>query len=138
MSSDTFRYTYGLGHVPSFQTSCRPWLSSSLSVPASGSEPMQISFDSVTRFIIITNTNPISATNAPLRFGFSANGVKGTVNSNYGILNNGQSFEAEFKCTSVFLMSDSLNQTSASVIAGLTGIAKQHLPNNWSGSSGVG
>ena len=73
-----------------------------------------------------------------MRFGFSANGVKGVENNNYGILNNGESFEAEFKVVSVYLLSDSVNNATASVIAGLTGIDNQRLVDNWSGSSGVG
>ena len=134
-----FQYTYGLGHVPSYQTSARPFLTASLTVPTSGSESLEISFDSVSRFIVITNTIPSSEPNIRLRFGFSENGINGAVNNNYGILNNSESFEAEFKVTKVFLLSDSSTfECSASVIAGLTGIAAQHLPNNWSGSSGVG
>lgn len=136
--SSNFKYNYGLGHVPSFQTSCRPWLSSSLTVPAEGNDPLEIFFDSVSRFVVITNTLDASATNVPLRFGFSENGVKGVENNNYGVLNNGQSFEAEFKVTGIYLLSDTANQCSASVVAGLTGISQQHLPNNWTGSSGVG
>ena len=137
MSSD-FRYTYGLGHVPSFQTSTRPYLTSSLTVPANSQTPLQITFDSVSRFIIVTNTLPGSAANVPMRFGFSENGVKGSVNNNYVVLNNGESFEAEFKSVSVYLLSDNTNECSASVIAGLTGISADHLVGNWTGSSGVG
>ena len=137
--SSSFTYTYGLGHVPSYQTSARPYLTASLTVPVEGSTPMEITFDSVSRFIVITNTTPSTEPNVPLRFGFSENGINGAVNNNYGILNNSESFEAEFKVTSVFLLSDSSTyECSASVIAGLTGIAATHLPNNWSGSSGVG
>lgn len=137
--SSSFIYTYGLGHVPSYQTSARPYLTASLNVPASGSDPLEISFDSVSRFVIITNTLPSSEPNIPLRFGFSVNGINGAINNNYGILNNSESFEAEFKVINVFLLSDSSTyECSASVIAGLTGIAATHLPNNWSGSSGVG
>lgn len=134
----TYNYTKGLGNLPSYQVSSRPYLTSSLNVPASGSDPMVISFDSVTRFIIITNNTPIGAANIPLRFGMSANGVKGLDNNNYGILNNGQSFEADFRVTKVFLLSDDGNQPTASVIAGLTGIEAINLKDNWSGSAGVG
>lgn len=130
--------SYGLGHVPSYQVSSRPFLTSSLTVPASDSEPLEISFDSVSRFVVITNTLDLSATSTPIRFGMSANGVKGIENNNYGILNNGQSFEADFRVTKVFLLSDTLNEASASVIAGLTDIDSSLLPTNWSGSSGVG
>jgi hypothetical protein len=136
--SSNFKYTFGLGHVPSFQTSAKPFLTSSLTVPASGSEPLEVSFDSVSRFIVITNDLDTGATATPIRFGASANGVKGIENNNYGILKNGQSFEAELKLTKVYLMSDTANEASASVIAGLTGIDASHLLTNWSGSSGVG
>lgn len=128
----------GLGHVPSFQASSRPYLTSSLDVPANTEEPIEVSFETVTRFVIITNNTPIGSANVPMRFGFSANGVKGVSTSNYGILNNGESFEAEFKVTRVYLLSDSVNNATASVIAGLTGIDQQRLVDNWSGSSGVG
>ena len=137
MSTNLY-HSPGLGNVGSYQMSARPYLTSSLSVPSSSATPLEISFDTVTSFVVITNTLPGSATNVPLRFGFSENGVKGSVNNNYGILNNGESFEADFRVTSVFLLSDSDNECSASVIAGLTGICSQRLPNNWSGSAGVG
>lgn len=132
------KYDVGLGHVGSYQVSSRPYLTSSLTIPASGSTPKNISFESVTRFVVITNTLDGSATNVPLRVGISENGVKGLVDNNYFVLNNGESFEAEFKVTNLYLMSDTLNECSASVIAGLTGIPKQRLANNWSGSVGVG
>ena len=128
----------GLGHVGSYQVSGRPYLTSSLTVPDSSSEPLEISFESVSRFVIVTNTLDGSATNVPLRFGFSSNGVKGVVDNNYAVLNNGESFEAEFKIIKLYLLSDSVNQCSASVVAGLTGILPENLVNNWSGSSGVG
>lgn len=138
MSFPNYSYETGLRNVGSYQASARPYLTSSLNVPASGSTPKEVSFDSVTRFIIVTNTLASSAPNVPLRFGFSANGVQGVENNNYAILNNGETFEAEFRVTSVYLMSDSANECSGSVVAGLTGIKRSHLKNNWSGSAGVG
>mgnify|MGYP003628258098 CR=1 FL=1 len=128
----------GLGNVGSYQMSARPYLTSSLTVPVNADTPLEISFETVSRFVIITNNTPAASTNVPLRFGFSSNGVQGTVNNNYGILNNGESFEAEFKVTSIYLLSDTVNQVTASVIAGLTGIRNQRLVDNWSGSAGVG
>jgi hypothetical protein len=130
-----YNYKNGLGHVGSYEVSGIPYLTSSLTVPASSGDPLEISFDTVSKFIIITNTLPGSATNVPLRFGFSANGIQGT---NYAVLNNKETFEADLRVTSVFLISDSISACSASVIAGLTGIEAKELPNNWSGSSGVG
>ena len=133
------RYNPGLNNVGSYQASSRPYLTSSLTIPSSSATPYEVSFESVSRFVIITNTLPGASTNVPLRFGFSANGVKGTENNNYGVLNNGESFEAEFKVSRVYLLSDSeTSETSASVIAGLTGIGGYHLSGNWSGSAGVG
>jgi len=136
--SDNFRYKFGLGHVGSFQTSARPFLSSSLNIPDNTMEPLEINFDTVSRFIIVTNTISPAEPSRPLRFGFSANGTKGSVDNNYVILENGETFEAEFKVSKVFLLSDSIHETSGSVVAGLTGISSAHLINNWSGSSGVG
>jgi len=138
MSNPYSFYSNGLGHVPSFQASARPYLTASLDVSANTEEPIEVSFETVTRFVVSTNNTPATSTNVPMRFGFSANGVKSVENNNYGILNNGESFEAEFKVVSVYLLSDSVNNATASVIAGLTGIDNQRLVDNWSGSSGVG
>lgn len=138
-SSEFHRHSVGLGHVGSYQASARPFLTSSLTIPVSSSNPVEIEFESVSRFVIISNNLPGSATNVPLRFGFSAAGVRGDITNNYAILNNNESFEAEFRVTSVFLLSDSgTSQVTASVIAGLTGIHNSHLTTNWSGSTGVG
>jgi hypothetical protein len=128
----------GLGHVPSFQTSVRPYLTSSLAVPSSSADPLQIEFETVSKFVIITNTSSPSDPSRPIRFGFSENGVKGSVDNNYAVLDNGETFEAGFKVTSVYLLSDTVFEGSASVIAGLTGIDKDRLENNWTGSVGVG
>jgi len=127
----------GLGYVPSYQTSSVPYLTSSLEVPAVSSEPIEISFQTVTRFVVITNTYS-GAQNRPMRFGFSENGIKGVENNNYAVLNNGESFEGDFKVSKVFLLSDSVFGTSGSIVAGLTDISSELLPNNWTGSIGVG
>lgn len=132
------KYTVGLGHVGSYQVSGRPYLTSSIEVYESTAEPVEISFESVSKTVTITNTLPTTDTNVPMRFGFSAHGVKGTENNNYLILNNGESFEGDFKVTKVFLLSDSAVGCSGSIGASLTGIDKKHLATNWSGSVGVG
>ncbi len=132
------QYRDGLGHVPSYQISARPFLTSSLAVPESTSDPLSVSFETVSRFIVITNTVPGTKPSAPLRFGFSENGIRGLADHNYAVLDNGESFEAEFRVTSVYLLGCSALLTSASVVAGLTGINAGALLNNWSGSAGVG
>jgi len=138
-ASEFHKYSVGLGHVGSYQVSVRPYLLSNITVPVlSSGTPEEIQFPNVTKFVIITNTLPGSSANVPLRVGFSAPGVRGDVEDNYIILNNNESFEADFKVTSIFLISDSESTVTASIAAGLTGIPRSHLPNNWSGMEGVG
>lgn len=136
--SSNFKYTFGLGNVGSYQTSGVPYFTSSLTIPALGEDPLEIAFPSVSKFVVITNTLPGSATNVPLRFGAAAHGVSGSVNNNFGILNNGESYEGELRMSRLYLLSDNSSECSASVIAGLTRIGSSHLKNNWSGSAGVG
>ena len=138
-ASEFHKYSVGLGHVGSYQVSVRPYLLSNITVPVlSSGAPEEIQFPNVTKFVIITNTLPGSSANVPLRVGFSAAGARGDVEDNYIILNNNESFEADFKVTSIFLLSDSESTVTASIAAGLTGIPRSHLPNNWSGMEGVG
>ena len=133
----------GVGHVPSYQISGIPYTTASFTVPASGNAPIEIAFPFVTKFVTVVNTH--SGTNAALRAGFSVNGINGAVNNNYFVLDNGDSYTGEWRVNSIYLLSDStVNQASASVIAGLTGVAKNSVPGivagtlNWSGSDGVG
>lgn len=123
----------GIGNAPSYQVSGIPWVSSSLAVPSSGNVPLEISFPQVTKSIIVKN---VSTGSVSLRVGFSANGVSN--GTNYFLLSAGESFAADLKVTKVFLLSDNGTQLTASVIAGLTNISATELPNNWSGSIGVG
>lgn len=127
----------GIGYVPSYQASAVPYLTSSLAVPDNSSEPIEINFETITRFITITNTYN-GTQNIPLRFGFSANGVKGVEYNNYAVLNNGESYEGALKVSKVFLLSDTIFSTSGSIVAGLTDISSELLLNNWTGSIGVG
>lgn len=129
----------GLGHVGAYQASSIPFLSSSIDIPAFGADPVHIEFKRVSKFVIITNTLSGSSKNVPLRFGFSVDGVNGVVENNYGILNNGESFEADYRVTGVYLVSDTADlPCQASVLAGLTPIEASRLPNNWNGEWGVG
>ena len=137
-NNDRFTYHFGLGHVGSYQTSAKPFLSSSISIPDETQPPVQISFPNVTRFIVVTNTIDPTDPPRPLRFGFSEYGTQGLQDNNYIVLDNGETFEAEFRVSSVFLVSNGSYETSGSIVAGLTGISSKHLVNNWSGSVGVG
>jgi len=134
----SFNYGQGLGKVASYQASARPFLTSSLTVPVSSATPLIVSFNQVSRFVVVTNTLSTTDPSSPLRFGFSEAGVKGTINNNFAVLDNGESFEGEFRVVKVFLLSNTAAESSASVVAGLTNIPHGHLQANWSGSQGVG
>ena len=127
-------YQSGLHNVGSFQVSSSPYATASLDInpgPDFASDPvvLQIDFDRVSKFIIVKNEVSVDLADAPLRLGFSENGVKGT---NYIVLFNDESFTADY------LMAHTAVSSSASVIAGMTGIHKNQLEHNWTGSLGVG
>ena len=132
-----FNYRAGLGNVGSYQASTKPYLSSSINVPVSGAV-IEVEFPFVTQFVTISNAGVEAVSDCLMRFGFSETGLSG---SNYVNLNNGESYSADWRVTSVYLrvndVTASLNAT-ASIIAGLTNIEADQLSNNWSGSVGVG
>lgn len=140
MARQYFDYRAGLGNVGSYQSSGKPFLSSSILL-GSGSSVVKISFPNVTRFITIKNIGPDQTNEVDMRVGFAENGINGLENNNYFILNNQESFSADWRVRDVYLRVDptggSLNAT-ASVIAGLTTIGSDELPHNWTGSEGVG
>lgn len=130
----TFNYVKaGLSNVGSYQASGIPWTSSSLIAPASGSTPLQVTFPAVTKSIIVKNVSTVTGS---MRVGFSENGVSST--NNFFLLDRGESFAADLRVTSIFLLSNNGTALTASVVAGLTNIEAGELRNNWSGSAGVG
>lgn len=131
MSDQVYIPKAGLNAVGNYQVSSIPFLTSTVA-PAFGGAPVQIQFPSVTKFVTVKNIDPV---NRHLRIGYSANGVNGT---NYIVLTQFESYTADFKVSSIFLISEEAFPISASVVAGLTGIDRGQLPNNWSGSVGVG
>ena len=134
MAWNSNSYQVGLHNVGSFQVSSIPYLTASVSV-SSTTVPVEISFDRVSKFVIIKNTTDALGTDAPMKFGFSALGVKGT---NYILLMNEEEYEADYKVSRLYLLAGSATEATASVSAGLTGIPADSLRDNWSGSSGVG
>ena len=102
-------------------------------MPAESSSPYELKFPAVTRNIVIRNDGATT-----IRCGFSALGVSGSAASNYFTLTTNQSFEQDFRVTSVFLISDAASTGTATVVAGLTSIPRSALENNWSGSAGIG
>ena len=138
------RYHVGLGNVGSYQVSARPFITSSIQVPVSGVTTSAANFEVihfpyVTKFVTIKNDGPNSH-GATMRVAFSKDGLR-DANNNYFILSGTESFTADFKVTKVFLMGhEKLNadmSTTASVIAGLTGIESALLSGSWAGHPGV-
>jgi len=136
-------YTPGLGSVGQYQTSGIPWISGSITVydseAAGVTGPLEIEFYNITRFVTVINTN-IGA-NSALRVGFSSLGVTGSEgagDNNYFILDNGESYTGEWRVGSIFLAGDAAI-TSASVVAGLTGIPVTSVGGwtNWTGNVGI-
>jgi len=127
-------YQTGLHNVGSFQVSSIPYASSSIDV-ASITEPVVINFDRVTKFVIVKNTTDALGDDAPMKIGFSENGVKG---DNFILLFNEEEYEADFKVSRIYLLAGTATACTASISAGLTGIPADRLQHNWSGSSGVG
>ena len=132
----TRSYQSGLGSVGQYQASARPFLSSSIEILASGTPVVKVEFPTVTKFITIKNTGPAASDAASLRVGFSELGIAGT---NYFILENDESYSADWRVSAVYLRVDSgATNATASVIAGETGISSIELRHNWTGSIGVG
>lgn len=130
----------GLGHVGSYQSSGKPFVSGGIDVASAtaGGQPLEISFPSVTRWIAIKNHD--QNINNNVLVGSSVNGLAGdnyfTVLYDRGdYRNNSQTPRLELRVTKIYLTGSS---TEVDVIAGLTGIETSQLSNNWSGSSGVG
>ena len=128
----------GLGHVGSYQVSGKPYLSGGINVSTAtmaGVGPLEISFPSVTRWVIVTNHD----TSNDVDVAFSENGFDSnnffTVSSDTNDRANMMTQRMELKVTSIFLSGSS---TKVDVIAGLTGIANTELRDNWTGSAGVG
>lgn len=137
MAWNSNSYQSGLHNVGSFQVSSIPYASASIDV-TSTTVPVVINFDRVTKFVVIKNTADSTLADAPMRFGFSEEGVKGSVDNNYIVLLNEESYEADFKLSRLYLLADTATNCTASISAGLTGIPADRLRHNWSGSSGVG
>jgi hypothetical protein len=137
-----FRYKSGLSSVGQYQMSGVPFATASLTVPALGTAPLEVPFQRITKSITVRNIVPTGSAERAIRVGFSSLGTSGSIpaNQNFFTLANGESFTGEWRVTKIFLLCDTANQSSASVIAGLTTIATGSIPNfnSWSGSVGVG
>jgi hypothetical protein len=137
MTTKYFDYRAGLGNVGSYQSSAKPFLSSSIHVSSSG-DVVRIDFPNVTRFITIKNTGPDDGSaDINMRVGFSENGIS---DENYLTITNQESYSADWRITSVFLKVHDIGtfNATASIIGGMTTIDSVELQHNWTGSEGVG
>lgn len=130
----TYNYKPGLGNAAAYQVSGKPFVESDVTVPAIGNDPASISFPEVTREFTIRNDS-----SQTIRVGFSSLGITGSA-TNYFTLGNNEQYTAPMKVTELFFVGhdDGLNPSKCTVIATLTGIGRENITDNWSGSSGVG
>ena len=135
----------GLGSVGSYQVSGKPYCKSFASLAqATAGNATEIVFPAVTQWVSVVLEDGSSAVG--LRIGFSQLGVEDAEgNKDYFLLysnttgTTGDSVVFNVKCTSLWIGSHtSTTVDNVSIMAGLTGIATDELPNNWSGSAGVG
>ena len=137
-------YKAGIHSVGQYQMSGIPYATASITVPVSGTAPLEVPFPRISKFVTIRNIVPTGSTpgDRTLRVGFSSAGTSGDggpSSHNFFTLANGESYTGEWRIQSVFLMCDTANESSASIIAGLTAISTSSLDfDNWSGSLGVG
>ena len=143
----------GLGHVGSYQVSGKPFVSGGIDVSLYTNGPLEITFPSVTRWIIVRNSSVSADNSKRVLVAASANGfenalvpgIPGTqltgsyfqVNDNYTdatFNRQARTPRLELKLTKLYLSGAADN---VDVIAGLTGIPTSTITNNWSGSDGV-
>ena len=137
-----FKYTAGLNSVGNYQASSRPWVESSLTVPASGAAgfglALEVSFPKVTKFVTIRNDGAPASASCFIRVAFASGGLDESYN-NYFTIAESSSFSADFRVTRLYLLAESDHATgpTATVIAGLTQIDASHLTSSWEGLTGV-
>lgn len=132
----------GLGHVGSYQVSGKPFVSGNIDLSIYSSGPLEISFPSVTRWIIVRNRGTTVDNSKIIQVAGSANGFTTgeyfRISDDYtgsGARRNSTTPRMELKMTKIYLTGSS---DKVDVIAGLTGISTDSIPDNWSGSAGIG
>ena len=113
----------GANSIPAYQMSGVPFVTSSASGEVTDS-PLEVKFPYVTRFFVVQNTSA-----HPMRIGFTLDGVKPDITSNYYVLSgNNSTPRLELRCKSLFFARDSASNASFSLIAGLTTIESDEFP----------
>jgi hypothetical protein len=133
----------GIGNVGSYQVSGKPFVSGGIDLSSQpDATPLVIKFPSVTRWIIIRNRGNSNNNAKVIQVAGSANGFTTgeyfRVSDDYngtGARRNSTTPRLELKMTEIYLTGSS---DKVDVIAGLTGISTNTIPDNWSGSVGIG
>lgn len=139
-------YSVGLNNVGSYQASARPYITASCDYPASGTDmalAFEVAFPQVTRFVTIRNDGNEAIAEASMddmRVAFASGGLGPSYN--YITIAPSSSYTGDFRVTRLYLMGNGNtaqnNLGKATVIAGLTNIARVRLPYSWEHTSGVG
>jgi hypothetical protein len=112
-------------YVPEYQQSSIPFVTSSADGEVT-STPIKVEFPYVTRWVQVFN---IDSAGDGLRVGFTSNGVNATATANYLLLTGSASTQRlEVKCKELWFRRNGSNNTSFSVIAGLTSIPANSFP----------
>ena len=115
--------------VGEFQISTTPWVTSSILL---NGETLQVSFPSVTSFVVIRNANTGSSPATVMAVGFTENGVMANpaAQTNYIKLGGGESLSANLRIKDLWLSnSDGSDNTwiEYEVLAGLTDIPRSQF-----------
>jgi|APSaa5957512622_1039677.scaffolds.fasta_scaffold142685_1 hypothetical protein len=133
----------GIGNVGSYQVSGKPFVSGAIDVNDAtvAGTPLEITFPSVTRWILVRNLDNSADNSKTIKVAASATGFDNnnffTLNDDYSgtFIRKSTTPRLELKLTKIYLTGSS---TKVDVIAGLTNIPINTIPDNWEGSDGVG
>jgi hypothetical protein len=126
-----------LGDVGSYQVSSKPFFKGGLVADAS---VRVVEFPAVTNWIHIRNANTLLAGDGP-RISFSENGMNTNnffdLYSTY-VENDTNSVTLYLKVSKLYYKRPASANVAFDIVAGLTNIPTSSIPNNWSGSAGIG
>ena len=113
----------GPNFVPAYQISGIPFVTSSLPTEVTDTA-IKITFPQASRFFVVHNVS-----DAPMRIGFSLNGVNATETKNYLILSGNQTTgRLELRCKELFFRRDGGSNCGFSLLAGMSGVPNNQFP----------
>lgn len=112
----------GLNATSEYTISGLPWVYSD----TISDTIVRYSFPKITKDVLIINNN--TAANQRLRVGFTYNGISGSVEANYIIINGGSDITLNVRVKDLYLLRDGGTDISTSVCANLTMIDSIMMP----------